>query len=208
MRNRGHTQVNGAIIMKVLPNTPAADAGLRRHDVVIEMRGRPVRTADEAKQVVDESSVGDVITLKVMRGIDRVVEIHVRARDVAEQLNGGEGGGSGGTPSGPRPQPRPYPGAPPPAFPWGGGGGGLEGGAAPPSQQQRQPQKPRDGGFDDSAVSAPSRDCGASGADEVKRRGDTPGQRAGAPPLASSEGGKVEIKPAEDPARLADEKSG
>lgn len=27
-------QVNGAIIMKVLPETPAARAGLRRHDVV------------------------------------------------------------------------------------------------------------------------------------------------------------------------------
>lgn len=63
----GPAQVNGAIIMKVLPNTPAADAGLRRHDVVIEMRGRPIRTADEAKQVVDESSVGDVIALKVRR---------------------------------------------------------------------------------------------------------------------------------------------
>ncbi|CAM9987141.1 unnamed protein product, partial [Ectocarpus fasciculatus] len=58
-------EVNGAIIMKVLPGTPAADAGLRRHDVVIEMRGRAIRTADEAKQVVDESSVGDVLTLKV-----------------------------------------------------------------------------------------------------------------------------------------------
>eukprot|EP00903_Cladosiphon_okamuranus_P006910 g6725.t1 len=131
-------EVNGAIIMKVLPNTPAADAGLRRHDVVIEMRGRPVRTADEAKQVVDESAVGDVITLKVMRGVDRVVEIKVRARDVAEQLNGGEGDGDGGgAPSGPRPQPRPYPGAPPPAFPWGGGAGDWEGGGAASPQQPR-----------------------------------------------------------------------
>lgn len=58
-------QVEGAIIVRVLPDTPAADAGLRRHDVVIEMGGRAVRTADEAKQVVDESSVGDVLSLKV-----------------------------------------------------------------------------------------------------------------------------------------------
>lgn len=57
--------MNGAIIMRVLPDTPAADAGLRRHDVVIEMRGRAVHTADEAKQVVDESNVGDILTLKV-----------------------------------------------------------------------------------------------------------------------------------------------
>ena len=51
--------------MMVLPDTPAADAGLRRHDVVIEMRGKEVRTADEAKLVVDESSVGDILKLKV-----------------------------------------------------------------------------------------------------------------------------------------------
>lgn len=58
-------KVNGAIIMRVLPNTPASEAGLRRHDVVIEMKGKAVRTADEAKQVVDESMVGDVLTVKV-----------------------------------------------------------------------------------------------------------------------------------------------
>lgn len=57
--------MQGAIIVRVLPDTPAADAGLRRHDVVVEMGGRAVHTADEAKQVVDESSVGDVLSLKV-----------------------------------------------------------------------------------------------------------------------------------------------
>ena len=57
--------MNGAIVMMVVPDTPAADAGLRRHDVVIEMSGKEVRTADEAKLVVDESSVGDILTLKV-----------------------------------------------------------------------------------------------------------------------------------------------
>lgn len=51
--------------MRVLPNTPASEAGLRRHDVVIEMKGKTVRTADEAKQVVDESMVGDVLIVKV-----------------------------------------------------------------------------------------------------------------------------------------------
>lgn len=53
------------MIMLVLPDTPAADAGLRRHDVVIEMNGRRVLTADDAKQMVDESSVGDILAVKV-----------------------------------------------------------------------------------------------------------------------------------------------
>lgn len=64
-------KVKGAIIMRILPNTPAADAGLRRHDVVIEMGGRPIRTAEEAKLVVDESGVGDVLTVKVNKRINK-----------------------------------------------------------------------------------------------------------------------------------------
>lgn len=58
-------EMNGAIIMRVLPNTPASDAGLRRHDVVFEMNGRRVLTADDAKQMVDESRVGDLLEVKV-----------------------------------------------------------------------------------------------------------------------------------------------
>ena len=61
--------------MMVVPDTPAADAGLRRHDVVIEMGGKEVRTADEAKLVVDESSVGDILTLKVHAASERAKHI-------------------------------------------------------------------------------------------------------------------------------------
>lgn len=59
--------MNGAIIMRVLPDTPAADAGLRRHDVVIEMNGKRVLTADDAKQMVDDSNVGDFLAVKVRK---------------------------------------------------------------------------------------------------------------------------------------------
>ena len=86
--------------------------------------------------------------MKVMRGIDREVEVDVTARDMAEQMGLNKPGSSsphrrGG--HGPRSQPRPYPGAPPPAFPWGsppsphdGGGGGGGGGESPPPSSQWQ----------------------------------------------------------------------
>lgn len=61
--------MSGAIIVRVLPETPAADAGLRPHDVVIEMGGRRVLSADEAKQIVEASNVGDVLPVKVGRGM-------------------------------------------------------------------------------------------------------------------------------------------
>lgn len=77
-------QVDGAIISQVLPDTPAADAGLRRNDVVTEMRGRRVRTSDEAKQVVDESSVGDVLTLKVSDLQERTRRVVVAGVSLAD----------------------------------------------------------------------------------------------------------------------------
>ncbi|CAM9606165.1 unnamed protein product, partial [Discosporangium mesarthrocarpum] len=127
-------EVDGAMIVRVLPGTPAADAGLRRHDVVIEMGGRRVRTADDAKMVVDESGVGEIIAVKVMRGVEKIVELEVRARDLTEQLGmknspspppgrgpSHKGPGGYGSPR-ERPQkervPNAFPGEPP-SFPWG-----------------------------------------------------------------------------------------
>ena len=80
-----------------------------------------------------------------MRGIDRVVELEVTARDMAEKM-GLDNPGSSPHRRGGRSQPRPYPGAPPPAFPWGsppphGGGGG--GTTHPPSSQEQNWQPPR-----------------------------------------------------------------
>lgn len=80
-----------------------------------------------------------------MRGIDRVVELEVTARDMAEKM-GLDNPGSSPHRRGGRSQPRPYPGAPPPAFPWGsppphGGGGG--GATHPPSSQGQNWQPPR-----------------------------------------------------------------
>ncbi|CAM9817126.1 unnamed protein product [Phaeothamnion confervicola] len=95
-------EVNGAMIVTVFPTTPAADCGLRRFDIVLEMGGRRVRTAEDAQIIVDDSVVGDVIAVKVLRG-DKVVELEVTARDLSEKMPprgeggpGDRGGGRGG----------------------------------------------------------------------------------------------------------------
>ncbi|CAM9624137.1 unnamed protein product [Chrysoparadoxa australica] len=80
-------EVDGAMIVRVFPTTPAAEGGLRRGDVVLEMQGHRVRTAEDAQQIVDESGVGEVIAVKVLRG-DKVLRLDVRARDVSEKLTG------------------------------------------------------------------------------------------------------------------------
>jgi len=58
-------QVNGVLVVQVLPNTPAAAAGMRLGDVVIEIDGQPVTTADQLQRVVENSGVGQVLQVKV-----------------------------------------------------------------------------------------------------------------------------------------------
>ncbi len=58
----------GAQVEQVLPNSPAAQAGLRKGDVVVALNNRPVRGAAELRARLSVVPVGDTIELKVQRG--------------------------------------------------------------------------------------------------------------------------------------------
>ena len=53
-------EVNGVVITRVYPKTPAELAGLRRLDVVTEIGGQPVERADDAQRIIDGARVGEV----------------------------------------------------------------------------------------------------------------------------------------------------
>ena len=61
-------EVNGVLVMKVLPNSPAEAAGIRRGDVVLEVNGQSVTTADRLQRIVENSGVDRVLQLRVQRG--------------------------------------------------------------------------------------------------------------------------------------------
>ncbi len=53
-------EVNGVVITRVYPKTPAEVAGLRRLDVVLEIGGQQVERADDAQRLIDGASIGEV----------------------------------------------------------------------------------------------------------------------------------------------------
>lgn len=61
-------EIEGVLVMKVIPNTPAAEAGLRRGDVIIAIDNQPLKTADELQHIVDRSGLDTSLSIQVRRG--------------------------------------------------------------------------------------------------------------------------------------------
>ncbi len=67
--NRNNVRVErGAVVMSVLPNSPAARAGLRMGDVITKFNGKQVTSADDLSRMVRDAGAGKGVELTVMRG--------------------------------------------------------------------------------------------------------------------------------------------
>jgi Do/DeqQ family serine protease len=58
----------GVVIFRVLPNSPAARAGLRNGDVIKRVNGQAVTKAEQVQQAVEAASVGGNLQVEVSRG--------------------------------------------------------------------------------------------------------------------------------------------
>jgi S1-C subfamily serine protease len=63
----GFQDVRGVVLRDILPGTPASNAGLVSGDIVTEADGKRVWTVEDLTTYVDEKSVGDTLTLKILR---------------------------------------------------------------------------------------------------------------------------------------------
>lgn len=61
-------EVNGVVVVRVLQNTPAERAGLRRGDVITEIDGQSISTAEQLQNIVENSQVGQTLKMQVQRG--------------------------------------------------------------------------------------------------------------------------------------------
>jgi S1-C subfamily serine protease len=69
-------EVNGVLVVRVLPNTAAAKAGMRRGDVILDVDGNPVSSAEDLQNMVESSHVSQRLNLTIeRRGKSRQVVI-------------------------------------------------------------------------------------------------------------------------------------
>ena len=76
----GRLKINedkGVLVLRVVPNSPAARGGIKSGDTIIEVNGQSTTTADRLQQSVSNSEVGANLPIKLRRQ-GQTVEVNIR----------------------------------------------------------------------------------------------------------------------------------
>ncbi|WP_373543897.1 HhoA/HhoB/HtrA family serine endopeptidase [Chamaesiphon sp.] len=69
-------EVNGVLVVRVLPNTAASIAGMRRGDAILEVNGEVIRDASQLQDVMENSHVAEQLQVRILRdGKNRLVTV-------------------------------------------------------------------------------------------------------------------------------------
>ncbi len=66
--NYGLSKNRGAIITYVQPGSPAARAGLKRFDIIVNFKGQEINTAPELLRILRNSQIGEEVNITYIRG--------------------------------------------------------------------------------------------------------------------------------------------
>ena len=72
---------DGVYVQRVYPNSPAAQAGLHKYDVITQANGQPISDNDALSNLIQSLKVGQTLTLRVLRdGTVRTMTATLRER--------------------------------------------------------------------------------------------------------------------------------
>ncbi len=111
----GFTPTSGAVILSVVSGSPAAKAGLVQGDVIVDIAGTTITSADDLQKVIQDSKPGQTVTITYYVGDSkRTTNATLGSQEEAQQQSGsgsttnpfggggfpgfGNSGSTGGTP--------------------------------------------------------------------------------------------------------------
>jgi serine protease Do len=83
--NNNIPEVYGAIVFKVYSKTPAEQGGLKENDIILDIGSQKVRSADDARRLIDLAPVGENVPITVMRN-GSIKVLNVKPVDLSSRL--------------------------------------------------------------------------------------------------------------------------
>jgi S1-C subfamily serine protease len=74
-RSRLHRK-GGVEVVEVADGSPAARAGMRAEDLIVELGGRPVERVDDVQRLMTQEAIGRPLAVHVVRG-ERELELEL-----------------------------------------------------------------------------------------------------------------------------------
>jgi S1-C subfamily serine protease len=73
----------GLEVVEVIEGSPAARAGVKPEDLIVEIGGQPVQRADDVQRLMNEAAIGKPLTVSLLRA-ERTLELELRPSELAE----------------------------------------------------------------------------------------------------------------------------